>query len=387
MIFNIMKGLSMATEKTEVIKANALLFNDPDCFAKAVKVEGEKTRLEMVAYSGGVIKNHWYWGNIAFDLNGIRLPKGPSPILEEHSLSRKIGVAHKYSMKNNRLEVVEAEFVSTEASQEFQKLSSEGFPFQSSIHGVPLRVERIEEGASAQANGFTIKGPGTVWREWALKESSVCVFGADSNTSAKAFSEEESHTFFVENIKKLEGEVTMFDLEKAKLENPDVFSNLEKEIKDKTIRELEDKFAVERKDMVQQISELKESATKMSDENQKRLIKLEEALAISKDKEIKTTAKTIFDSAFAQSNLPDRLSLKIGKLVDYTLFVREGEFDEKAFFETVTKELEDWKEFSTPAPIANVVKGGGTYYREPAGPAFTDEDAETEANKLFEMVN
>jgi hypothetical protein len=366
----------MATEKTEVIKVNALLFNDPECFAKAVKTEDEKIRLEMVAYSGGVIKNHWYWGNIAFDLNGIRLPKGPSPILEEHSLSRKIGVAHKYSMKNNRLEVVEAEFVSTEASQEFQKLSSEGFPFQSSIRGVPLRVERIDEGASTQVNGFTLSGPGTVWREWALKESSVCVFGADSNTSAKAFSEEESHTFFVENIKRAEGEVTMFDLEKVKLENPDVFSNLEKEIRDRAVREVEDRFAVEKADLLRQNTELQESLTKMSNENQK----------LAKEKEIKETAKTIFEPVFNRSNLPSRFYPKIFKLVDYNQFIRDGNFDSKAFSDAVTKELEDWKEFNTAHSALSLVQGGGTYQREAAGSAFTDEEAETEADKLFKMV-
>ena len=38
------------------------------------KVVGKK--LKMVAYSGGIIKGHWYWDNLAIDLEGIQFKQG-----------------------------------------------------------------------------------------------------------------------------------------------------------------------------------------------------------------------------------------------------------------------------------------------------------------------
>ena len=55
--------------KKETVKLTkgAMQLVDDQCFASvkfAEGVEGEakKPSLEMLAYSGGIIKNHWYWG-------------------------------------------------------------------------------------------------------------------------------------------------------------------------------------------------------------------------------------------------------------------------------------------------------------------------------------
>ena len=377
----------MEKKKSQIVKSNALLFNDPECFAKTVVNEDGSKKLEMTAYSGGVILNHWYWGNVAFDLKGIKLPKGPSPILEEHSLRQKIGIAHKYSTENNKLEVKDASFVSTTFSEEFQKLSSEGFPYQCSIRGKPTRIEQVAEGSHTEVNGFKLKGPGHVWREWALKESSVCVFGADENTNARAFSEneEEQINFFMENQND-KGEDKMFDVEKFKVEHPDAFASMEKDIKEKVTRDLEDKFNLEREDFAKQIKDLTEKSTKMTDEHQNRLQKLEMALAEAKTKELEFEAEAFFNGKVSKTELSEKQRSKVNALVPYVKFIADGKLDKEAFGKALDEEIKEWEEFNSTIPSPVAIQGIGTYQRQSSGTVFSAEDAEAEADKLFNMV-
>ena len=43
----------------------------------AVEGEGQtrKRKFSGVAYSGDVISNHWYWGNVLFELSSISVPE------------------------------------------------------------------------------------------------------------------------------------------------------------------------------------------------------------------------------------------------------------------------------------------------------------------------
>ena len=77
----------MDTETIKVPKG-ALHFVDNDCFAKAITVD-EKDQMDMVVYSGGMIPNHWHWGNLAIDLDGIKFPKSKYPVLENHDTGKK----------------------------------------------------------------------------------------------------------------------------------------------------------------------------------------------------------------------------------------------------------------------------------------------------------
>ena len=182
-------------EETKVPKG-ALRFVDHGCHAHVEFADDDQKqvpKLKMVAYSGGIIKDHWYWDNLAIDLDGIQFKQNKFPVLENHDTERKIAVISKPIVEDGKLMAPEnAKFLSTEVSKEFQKLSAEGFPYQSSIYAKPSNVERLEDGATAKVNGFTMKGPGSIWRAFEFKEMSVCVFGWDSSTKASAFSREET---------------------------------------------------------------------------------------------------------------------------------------------------------------------------------------------------
>ena len=165
------------------IPGKALILEACDASVSFDQASGEKAsaRLNMVAYSGGIIKGHWHWDDLALDLSGIMLPKAKYPILESHDTSAKIGFTGKPIVGADlRIDPESTVFVSTPQSEEFQRLSAEGFPFEASIRVKPLAIERVAEGAMVDVNGIKLKGPGTVFRKWVFVEASVCTLTCPS---------------------------------------------------------------------------------------------------------------------------------------------------------------------------------------------------------------
>jgi len=155
--------------------------------------DGEQVpRLEMTIYSGNIIKGHWWWGDLAIDTSGMSFPKSRFPLLEEHwsriGFMGKPIVADDHSVQVDPNTVV---FLDNEEANRFIADGKKGFPFESSIRADPTMIQRLMKDEVAEVNGFQMKGPGTIWRKSTFKEGSVCMFGYDSRTSAKVFSEEE----------------------------------------------------------------------------------------------------------------------------------------------------------------------------------------------------
>jgi len=69
--------------------SSACVLNEKMEVTFADSENGNKFRI--VGYSGGIIKNHWYWGNLAIDLTGVKFFKNRIPVLEEHFKSSRIG--------------------------------------------------------------------------------------------------------------------------------------------------------------------------------------------------------------------------------------------------------------------------------------------------------
>jgi len=204
--FDLEAFLQKELKMEKQVPKGALRFVDEGhgCHAYVDFVEGEEKapKLSMVGYSGKVIKGHWYWGDLAIDLQGMQFEGSKFPILENHDTDRKIGFMGKPVIDDQGRLVApdNAKLLETEAAQEFVKLSRDGFPYQSSISAKPIAVERLEQGASAEVNGFTMKGPGTIWRQSKFREMSCCVFGWDNKTTASAFSKEPVDIQFDEKV-------------------------------------------------------------------------------------------------------------------------------------------------------------------------------------------
>jgi len=384
------------SQETQKIPKAALCFMDHDCFAQ-VKAKDGVDQLTMVVYSGGIIKGHWYWDNLAIDLTGMSFPKSKYPVLENHDSSRKIAFSKKPKIDSGALVIDDAEFVDTPESEEFRKLSKQGFPYESSMYSRPTVIERVAEGAKVDVNGMTVKGPATVWRKSIFKEASACVFGWDSNTKATAFADEEIE-LTVETVddKNLEiEEVNQMTLEELKAEHPELFAELQAEIEtglqakfDKEKADLETKLAQEKTDLEAKLAQEKadlekDLGTKLS-ERDERLLKIEKKDVIRTENERQATADRIWSEKLADSDVDPGIHDKVKAHVTPSKFVKDDVFDTEAFTAAVEAEIKDW-EAKLPQPSS--VIGGGFVGKDAATDTkLVAQDAEDEklADAIFQ---
>lgn len=339
------KEKNSITEKVAMPKA-ALQFMDHDCFAQIKGEEGAEELL-MVAYSGGIIPNHFYWGNLAIDLNGMSFPKARYPILENHDTAKKIAFADGIEIDGGALVIKKAKFVDTPESREFRKLSKEGFPYQSSIFASPSVIEKIPEGKTETINGMSVEGPATVWRESTFKEASVCVFGYDPNTRSAAMSNDEIEVTLetISNARSdhpennTEKEVEGMNFDQFSKDHPELL----KEIVDKTTADLTAKFVQEKKTLEDKLAQERDGWSKEREQFNEELAKLQKAEAIRREKELKLEARAVWANKLSNSEIPDRLYDKVMTQVNYERFVKDGSIDMEAFSKAIDDEIEDWK--------------------------------------------
>lgn len=371
-------------KKTEIIKSTSLRFSDPNCTAH-IKFADDDTdkkdpQLEMLAYSGGIIPGHWYWGDLAIDLEGMKIPSGKTPILEDHSTSQKIGFATKWSKEGNQLSIAKASFVDSPESLKFRDLSEQGFPYEASIYAKPSKIQRLAEDEEAEVNGFMMKGPGSIWRKCTLKEASVCTFGYDSNTKSAAMAEgeEDIEVETESNIKPQEEETHGMKKEQFKKEHEGEYNAIVAEVTADVTASLTQTFSAEKTELETKLADAVTANTQLQDENtasEKRLLKLEQADSARAIADQATAASNAFAAKFDASGLPARLSPKIERLVDHTQFVAEGVLDMVKFNEAVDAELAGWT-----AEDADSVQGLST------GRSAADDDADTKLSQESDAV-
>lgn len=132
---------------------------------------------------------HPFWDNLALDLSGMTITKAVLPILMSHNQDMPIGSFRREDAHINGGLMIHGQLAAgLPAAEKFRKEIRAGIPFESSVHAVPSKIERIEDGEEIQVNGHVLKGPGNVFRSWELKECSPCLFGADSHTETNIFS-------------------------------------------------------------------------------------------------------------------------------------------------------------------------------------------------------
>ncbi|TRO55559.1 hypothetical protein E2P64_06890 [Candidatus Bathyarchaeota archaeon] len=348
--------------------------------------DGDQSRnkLKMVAYSGGIIKNHWYWGDLAIDLSGMQFDQAKYPILAEHDTDKKIGFSTK-PIINDKGQLVmpeNATFVDTEASREFQKLSKEGFPYQSSISARPLSVERLEEGAKAEVNGITLKGPGSIWRKSVFREASVALFGWDRQTSASAFSREPIELEFSETVitapperdykpRKQGKEVNMsMNLEELKEQHPELVVQIE----EAATAAATAAFTEEKKDLESKLAE----AQAANVDQGKKLLELEKREALRTEKELLAEANAVWLDKLSKSSIPDRMFDKVMPQVKHDGFVKDSVLDVAAFSQAIEAEIKDWEE---KLPVDTVQGSGFSEKSIASGENAKGEENLAEENK------
>jgi len=353
------KESKQAMTEQSVVPKSALMFMDHECFAQVKAEDQQEDKLLMMVYSGGVIKNHFYWGDLAIDLAGMEFPKEKYPILENHDTGKKIGFATGLDIDSGALMVSDATFVDTPESQTFRKLSKQGFPFESSVYSVPTAIRKLGKDESAVVNGMAVEGPATIWERSTFKEASVCVFGYDPNTKSTAFADEDveltlsvvSNSTGVKDDSVSGKEEQTMDYEKFSAEHPELLA----EIVEKTTRELTAKFDAEKRDLEAKLSQERDGFNAERQKFAEKVAALEKAEAIRREKEIALEASGLWKAKLSASNIPDRLFDKVMTQVNYGRFVKDGSLDVAAFSAAIDTEIKDWEDRGV---ISNVLGFG-----------------------------
>ena len=367
------------------------------CHAFAEEKEGKK-QLNMTVYSGGVIQGHWWWGNLAVDLKGMKFEKSKYPVLENHNTSLKIGFTGKPIVDGSiKLDPNTTQFVSTEESEKFQTTSEEGFPYQASMYAIPTVIERVKEGEKSEVNGFTMKGPCTIWRKSKFQEASVCVFGWDKQTEASVFSKDQTTELEFEEIggdaetfNDSTNTVTVTIKKEEVKEMPDTVEKLQEKYPN-LIKEITDGLSAAHSTEIDGLKADNEKLTaenvRLSAENEsqgKRVDQLEKKDIIRTEKEIKSDAERIIDTKLADSDLEDRVKVKVRRLLNHEKFVKDDVLDTVAFSEVVDKEIKDFED----AGMTTVLGRGGAFRTEEEDDeeAKLDKEDDEAADKMAEMA-
>ena len=350
----------MTIETTKIPKG-ALHFMDHAGTVNLKFEEGEEApTIEMVGYSGDIIRDHWWWGDLMIDLDGMSFPKSKYPILEGHMTSSKIAFTGKPIITEDKKLMIDPKttvFVDTEESEKFLKVSKKGFPYEASIYAIPSTIEQVGKGDIAEVNGRKMKGPGNIWRKSTFKEVSVVVFGYDSNTKAAAFGQGEMELSLEtlgtvssdgNNINTKEVNNVTFELNKFKEDNPNDY----KVIEDAIMAEATTKFQggigtleKDNKSLTEKLAEKETELTKKETENQgmaDRVLKLEKVDAIRGENELSTRADQIWSEKLSASTVAENLYDKCRIQVTHSKFIKDGNVDWEKFSEAVDAEIVDW---------------------------------------------
>jgi len=377
--------------KLTKIPRGAMRFVDNQCSSSVFGKDGDEvSKLDMTIYSGKVIKNHWWWGNLAIDLDGLSFKSKKTPILADHDPSKKIAftkdimVSREFGVKVNPDKTT---FVDTEDSREFQKLSKEGFPYQSSLSIDPSEIMRLGKDETADVNGYTMKGPNaTVIRRAAIKEGSVCVFGWDNKTQSSAFSKEEVDVDINIIGNMAEGEDVPKEDEKEIDENAEQNNNSkeERQMEKLTLVELEKDYAELLASVRKDATDAAEAKFKVEKEgletqiegSNDKLAILEKKDAIRTEKELKNEADSIFSAEFNKSDVPERMFARARKMLSHDKFVADETLDVELWKTACASEILSWVDDG----VTDTVMGGGNFSLKDVDSDATDLAKEEEGD-------
>lgn len=367
-------------------------FNFVDTGESFAKSDGKD--FEMLGYSGKIIKNHWWWGDLIINLRGMKFPKKKVPILMQHNIERKVGFAPKPDISQNNLRFDSITYLDTDDSLKFREQSKEGFPFEASISVNDVKVVRLEKDAKMEINGLKVKGPITIFDESTFKECSVCVFGADSNTKSKAFEDKDCTEFSIDVIEappsegqlssptKKGGESVM-KLDELKEKHPELVTQLQDEAKE-ALKEENENLAGVNNELSSKVDDL---ATKLESQGTT-ILQFQKNETIRKANDMKREASDLWDAKLTASDLPENMFGKVKVMVSHTNFVKDGILDVEAFGTAIDDEIKDW---DSKIASNSTVQGFGTTQRDENSDlsesneevALKDDDEWVEEMKTF----
>jgi hypothetical protein len=154
--------------------------------------------VRLVARSGEAIE-HWFWGRVVHDLEGMQLSKPRIPIDYVHDPKEVIGYLNKFDTETGALVTRGAlvPFKESDRATEIIHKQSLGVPYEASINfgGDGIKVQEIAEDEVTEVNGRKFEGPGIVVREWPLRGVAIAPYGADANTESTVLAGNNAKTY------------------------------------------------------------------------------------------------------------------------------------------------------------------------------------------------
>ena len=150
--------------------------------------EGEGRRFSMLAYTGGAMRVAGWYNPVVVDLTGMKIGNKSRPIFIGHSgdVDDIVGQTDKIAITGDNKLTAEGDIMGDDSPrvQRLLKLADRGFKWQASIGARADKIEFVEEGSRATANGREFKGPVIIARKSTLGEISFVPLGADNKTRA-----------------------------------------------------------------------------------------------------------------------------------------------------------------------------------------------------------
>lgn len=150
--------------------------------------EAASAPFHMVARTGDPVETTFF-GRVVHDMQGMKLKGEKVSIDYQHDPKEIIGYAYKFDNSSGDLEVYGALTPNrfNSRAQEIIELSKSGVPFESSINfgGDGIVLERVAVDETVTVNNREFSGPGTIVREWPLRNIAITPLGQDGGTSVE----------------------------------------------------------------------------------------------------------------------------------------------------------------------------------------------------------
>lgn len=178
------------------------------------------SRFSGTCYSGGVIPNYGFHGDAVIDLSTLKPPSKPIFALVNHDKNQRAGRL-TLGADGTHVWIADGAFLPSASGKQVSEEFAAGAPWEFSV-GINADVRRFDRPTQVEVNGQTVTVD-TVFENARVREVSFVPAGADPNTEAHAFEQQEQHDMqeIAELKAQLEAERELAvsrktDLEKAK---------------------------------------------------------------------------------------------------------------------------------------------------------------------------
>jgi len=169
--------------------------------------DGEKTpTFAITAYTGGKLKVDAYFSPVVLDLAGLQASGEQIPTFLGHDPAQIVGHGTP-EISAQRVKIAGVISGGGPAAAEVVAAAQKGFPWKASVGVMPSKVERVDAGSTAKANGRNWDGPVNIVRAGTLAEISFVPIGADAKTSVSiAAQQQKEHSMPPELVEWIKAE-------------------------------------------------------------------------------------------------------------------------------------------------------------------------------------